>query len=75
MSTFTICETYNLVPDYVNNKVITIVHTCLLAKAGIDVLKVSNKNNVGDVIVLVKSLRSPRTTLCRYGWVLQDICI
>ena len=75
MSTFTICETYNLIPDYVNNKVITIAHTCFLARAGIDVLTVSNKKNEGDVRVLVRSLRSPRTTLCKYGWVIRDVCI
>ena len=75
MSTFAICETYNLIPDYVNNKIITVAHTCFLASAGIEVLEVSNNKDEGDVRVLVRSLRSRRTTLCRYGWVIQDICI
>lgn len=64
MSTFTICETYNLIPDYVNNKII-----------GTEVLEVSNKKDEGDVGVLVISLHSPRITSCQYGWVIQDICI
>lgn len=75
MSTFTICETYNLIPDYVNNKIIAVAHTCFLARAGIRVLEVSNKKDEGDVRILVRSLRSPRTTLCKYGWVIRDICI
>lgn len=75
MSTFTICETYNFIPDYVNNKIIPVAHTCFLARAGIDVLEVSNKKDEGDVRVLVRSLRSPRTMLCMYGWVIKDICI
>lgn len=61
MSTFTICQTYNLTQDYVNNKII-----------GIEVLEVSNKKDVG---VLVRSLHSPRITSCQYGWVIQDVCI
>lgn len=64
MSIFTICETYNLIPDYVNNKII-----------GTEVLEVSNKKDEKDVRVLVRSLRSRRTTLCKYGWVMHDICI
>lgn len=75
MSTFTICETYNLIPDYVNNKIIAVAHTCFLARAGVEVLEVSNKKDEGDVRVLVRSLCSRRTTLCMYGWVIKDICI
>lgn len=61
MSTFTICQTYNLTQGYVNNKII-----------GIEALEVSNKKDVG---VLVRSLHNPRITSCQYGWIIQDVCI
>ena len=61
MSTFIIYQTYDPTQVYVNNKII-----------GIEVLEVSNKKDAG---VLVRTLRSPRTTSCQYGWVIHDVCI